>query len=208
MNMHQQASFLIFEYTALPSNSLHKLSQIFFLVALQLHMYMCVYMCTYIQHTSILLFLHSCYYMLLTNWCRKFILCYLLRVVFGCLFVVLKSAFIVGSSVNLERFHTVYTYFKYCANCFLATRHLVLCSCLENVLLCTWKLCLGYSKIQINAHNFPIPPGGYFDLLSDIIYVQFCAKHFYSHWFVCHCNHTWQFTELKETKIFVLESIM
>lgn len=137
----------------------------------------------------------------------RFFLCYLLHVVFGCLFVVLTRAFIVGSAVNLERFHTVYTHCKYFANCF-ATWHLVFCSRLENVLLCTWKLCLGYSKIQINVHSFPIPPGGYFDLLSDIIYVQFCAKHFYSHWFVCHCNHTWQFTELREAKIFVLESIV
>lgn len=113
-------------------NSLHHFSRVFLLLWPSSYICICVHMCVYIQYTILFLFLYSCYYMLLGKWCRKFVLCYLLHVFFGCLFVMLNSVFIADIIVDLENFHAIY--FRCFAMCYML---LSFCSHLENVLLCT-----------------------------------------------------------------------
>lgn len=49
---------------------------------------------------------------------------YLLHAFLGYLFVTLTTVFIVDITVDLEKFHTISTYFRCSAMCFLAIRYL------------------------------------------------------------------------------------
>lgn len=113
----------------------------FILVAFQLYLYMCAYVHVYTvcKHSSVLrkLLLYAAN----INFFRQFMLHNLLHVFFGCLFVMLTSVLVADTTVNLENFHTIYTYmFCHVFSCYML---LSFCSHLENVLLCICKIVPG-----------------------------------------------------------------
>lgn len=140
--------YLAFIYCITPKNSLHHFPrvEIFVLVAFQLYLYMCAYVHEYTvyKHSSVLrqLLLYAANINLL----RKFLLCSLLYVFFGCLFVALTSVFIVDITVDLENFQTIYTSFRCSAMCFLAVCYLGYAPIWRMCFYVLAKLCLGYFK--------------------------------------------------------------
>lgn len=93
-----------------------------------MYLYKCAYVHLYTvyKHSSVLeqLLLYAAN----INLFRKFMLFYLLLVLFGCLFVMLTSVLIVDITVDLENFHTIYTHFRCSAMCFLLYASLILLS--------------------------------------------------------------------------------
>lgn len=108
-----------------------------------------VHVYTVYQHSSVLrqLLLYAAN----INLFRKFMLSYLIHVFFGCL-VMLTSVFIVDITVDLENFHTIYTYFRCSAICFLAICYFVFAPIWRMCFYVLAKLCLGYFNMNKCIH--------------------------------------------------------
>lgn len=146
---------IVFIYCKTHKNSLHHFPRVILFLWPSSCICTCVHICIYIQCANILLFVESCYCMLLPQTLLGGSCYHLLHVFFGCLFVMLTSVLIADTTVNLENFHTIYVYFVRFAMCFPAICYLGFAPIWRMCFCVFAKLCLDYFKTWINRYNFP-----------------------------------------------------